>query len=96
MALRPLLPGHRRRLQGKLIADSALFPTFVQDRGLPFPWDLTAQEMTLRAMPLLRPCVVSQNIELLNCCEVYRQSILIMKRRNGPGTDVPEMCCSLG
>ena len=72
--------GHRRDAQGRLIADSALFPPFVRDRAPFAPRGFNAREVGLRALPVLQPCYVSQPLNLLDRREAYRQAVLVVER----------------
>ena len=70
---------HFYRVQNKLIADSMCFLIFVINWETSLLWDLTAQKTELWVLSFQQHCKMLQAIELLNCCKMYWQSVLIMK-----------------
>ena len=72
---------HFYEVHNKLIINSVCFLTFVINWKTSLLWNLTVQKTELQILLFQQYCEMLQAIELLNCCEMYQQSVLIVKWR---------------
>ena len=72
---------HFYKVHNEFIVNSACFSAFVANQEASLSQNLTVWKTELWVLSFQQHCKVLQAIELLNCCEAYWQSVLIMKQR---------------